>query len=92
MNKIIFAPISINSTRNKFDLFSPNVKGNIDNQLITETKINQTFLYSQFLLKGYSETSGIDRDKNVDGIPVFIRGNIPRNALNVTLVNECLIF
>ena len=38
MNKLIFGHRNINSLRNKFDLFSEQVKGSIDNLMVSETK------------------------------------------------------
>lgn len=50
-NKLIIAQININSVRNKFELLSINVKGNI--HILLKTQIDQSFCGSQFLIEGY---------------------------------------
>ena len=42
-NKLVFADININSLRNKFELLVDQVKGNIDDLMISETKIDVSF-------------------------------------------------
>ena len=53
-NKIIFAHLNISSIRNKFDMITDLVKGRIDILLISETKIDNTFPTSQFVIPGFS--------------------------------------
>ena len=45
--KFIIDQININSKRNKFELLPINVKDNVDILLITETKINQSFVINK---------------------------------------------
>ena len=83
VNKIIIAQININSIRNKFDLLSHYVCGNIDIFIITETKLDKSFPSGQFLLHGYSEPFRLDRNQFGEGFIVFIRENIPCSILNI---------
>ena len=83
VNNIIIAKININSIRNKFDLLSHYVCGNIDILIITETKLDKSFPSGQFLLHGYSEPFRLDRNQFGGGLLVFIREDIPRRILNI---------
>ena len=44
VNNIIIAQININSTKNKFELLSHFVSGNIDILIITETKLDKSLI------------------------------------------------
>ena len=44
VNNIIIAQININSTKNKFELLSHFVSGNIDILTITETKLDKSLI------------------------------------------------
>ena len=47
--------------------------------MISETKIDDTFLHSQFLIEGFSTTYRLDRNSNGDGILLYVREDIPSN-------------
>ena len=53
-NRLICAPLNINSVRNKFDLLSDIVKNNIDILMISETKLDSSFPKWQLQIHGYS--------------------------------------
>ena len=90
--KITIAQICMNSTRNKFELLSLNVKNNIDILLIIETKIKQTFPNSQILLEDYSWPFRLERNELGGDILVFITDDIPYLVLTVSHTFESLIF
>ena len=48
LNKLKIAQISINSIRNKLDLLSDQVKGNVDVLVISKIKIDEGFPVFQF--------------------------------------------
>ena len=48
--KIIIVHLNISSVRNKFDFLADIVKDNIDILMISESKLDDSFLDSQFLL------------------------------------------
>ena len=73
MHKTVVGQININSIRNKFD---PLMAGNIDTLLITETKIDSTFLENQFYLNCCNVPYRHDRKTNGDGILVYARDDI----------------
>ena len=49
----------------------------VDVLVVTETKLDDTFLTSQFLVTGFSVPYRLDRNRNGGGIMIFIRGDIP---------------
>ena len=59
-NKIIIGHLNINSIRNKIFMLADIVRNNIDILLISETKIDNSFPKSQFLLHGFSEPYRLD--------------------------------
>ena len=53
VNKLIFAYFNINPIRNKFELLKEQIIGNVDILKISETKINDIFPHSQYLIDGF---------------------------------------
>ena len=62
LSKLIFAHLNINSIRNKSELLSEQIKGNVDVLLISETKIDDNFLVGQFLIEGFCTPYRLDRN------------------------------
>ena len=65
LNKLIFAHLNINSIRNKFDSLADIIKDNIDILMISETKVDDSFLDGQFFLDGFGTPFRLDRNKKV---------------------------
>ena len=82
VNRLIFGHININSIRNKFEMLSSKINGQVDILMISETKLDNTFPTTQFLMNGYSSPHRIDRNSNGGGILVYIRDDIPSKLLN----------
>ena len=53
----------------------------IDILVVTETKLDETFLESLFLMDGFSKPYRLDRNKNGGGIMIFIRDTISSKIL-----------
>ena len=53
----------------------------VDVLVVKETKLDDTFLASQFLVTGFSVPYRLDRNRNGGGIIIFIRDDIPRRVL-----------
>ena len=53
----------------------------IDILVVTETKLDETFLESLFLMDGFSKPYRLDRNKNGGGIMIFIRDTISSKTL-----------
>ena len=69
------------SLPNKFDQLREIVLKYVDNLVVTETKLDDTFLTSQFLVTGFSVPYRLDRNRNGGGIMIFIRDDIPSRVL-----------
>ena len=52
-------------------------------QIVSETKLDNSFLVSQFLVDGYTPPFRLDRDNNGGGIMLFVREDIPCKLLPV---------
>ena len=70
----IIAQININSIRNKFETLVSLVTSDIDILMISETKIDESFPLSQFM---------IDRNAHGGGILVYFRNNITSKLLKI---------
>ena len=81
LNKLVFAHLNINSFRNKFELFSEQVRGNVAVLMVSGTKIDDSFSIGDFLIDGFSPPYGLDRDLKGGGIMLYIREDIPSNLL-----------
>ena len=80
-NKVIIGNLNINSIRNKFDQLKETVLKYIDIVLVTETKLDKTFLESLFLMDGFSKPYRLDRNKNGGGVMIFIRETMSSKIL-----------
>ena len=81
VNKVITGHLNINSLPNKFDQLREIVLKYVDVVVITETKLDDTFLTSQFLITGFSAPHRLERNRNGIGIMIFIRDDIPSRML-----------
>ena len=60
LNRVIIRQININSIRNKIELLSEAVLGNIDILMISETKIDMSFWTSQSVIQGFAAPFRLD--------------------------------
>ena len=67
-HRIIIGHLNINSIRNKFESLVTFVGNNLDILMISETKIDDTFPESQFLIEGFSKPFRLDRTAKDGGI------------------------
>ena len=81
MSKLIFGHLNISSLRNKFDLFSEQVKGSIDILMVSRTKLDDSFPEAQFLIEGFHSPFRFDRNINGGGIMLYVREDIPTKLL-----------
>ena len=72
-NKIIIGHLNINSVRNKIEDLKYLIAENIDILLISETKLNNTFPESQFLISGFQPPYREDRNEKVGGLLLYVR-------------------
>ena len=83
LNKLIIGHLSINFLRNKFQLLVHQIKDNIDILMISETKLDEVFLTSQFFINGFSRPHRLDRKCNGGGILLYIGEDIPSKPLSI---------
>ena len=81
LHKIIIATLNINSIGGKFEQLKTIISGNIDILVVTETKLDDSFPSTQFLIEGYSPPYRRDRNKYGGGILIYIREDIPSKVL-----------
>ena len=74
INRLIIGQLNINTLRNKSELLSIMINGNIDTFIISETKLDKTFPAALFSLQGFCEHYRFDRDRN--GVVELLRGQI----------------
>ena len=82
MNKLIFGHLNINSLRNKFVLFSEQVKGSIDTLMVSETKLDNSFPEAQFLIEAFHSPFRFDRNINGGGVMLYVLEDIPTKFLS----------
>ena len=80
-NKVIIGNLNINSIRNKFEQLKETVLKYIDILVVTETKLDETFLESLFLMDVFPKPYRLDRNKNEGGAMMFIRDTISSKIL-----------
>ena len=80
--------ININSIRNKSEMFSNSIKGNLDILMISETKLDSTFPSNQFTVEGYLAPIRFDRNGRGGGIILYIRKYIPARLLKTSLPKD----
>ena len=81
VNKVVIGNLNINSLPNKFDQLREIVLKDVDVFVITETKLDDTFLTSQVLVTGFSVPYRLDQNRNGGEIMIFIRDYIPSRVL-----------
>ena len=82
INKLIVATLNVNSISNKFEQLKTFIIGNIDILILVETKLDDTFPTSQFLIEGYLKPYRLDRNRNGGGILLYVREDIPSKELS----------
>ena len=70
-----------NSMRNKFEMLKEVIGNTIDILLISETKLDDTFTMSQFILENFTLLYRLDRTEHGGGLMFFFREDIPFKLL-----------
>ena len=81
-NKIIIENLNIHSLPNKFEQLKDIVMQYIGILVLTESKLDDTFPTAQFLVNGFSEPYRLDRNRNGEGVMIYIREDIPSKRLD----------
>ena len=86
-HRIIIDHLYINSIRNKFESFVSFVGNKLDIFMVSETKIDDTFPDSQFLIEGFSKPFRLDRTAKSGEILLYIREDIPCKSIKQITLN-----
>ena len=78
-SKLIFAHLNIH------ELLSEQIKGNVDALMISETKIDDSFPFGQFLIEEFCTPYRLDHNSKGGGILLYFRENIPSNLIAVDI-------
>ena len=81
-DNLILGHVSINSIQSKFDVLIYIIGNNIHIILISETKINDTFLTAQFFIIVFSIPYRHIRNRTGGRIVLFVREDVPSRVLN----------
>ena len=80
-DSVIVAYLNINFIYNKFEALKSLVENIIDVLVIAETKIDESFPSSQFLIEGFSTPFRADRNCHGGGLLLYVREGIPCKAV-----------
>ena len=68
--------------RNKFDSLADTIKDNINILMISETKVDNSFPDSEFLLDDFGTPFRLDQNRNGGDIMLFIRNDVPAKVIS----------
>ena len=88
INRLIIGQLNINSLRNKFEQLSTIINGNTDIFMISETKLDETFVAAQFYLQDFCNPYRFDGNRNGGGIMLYIREDIVSRLIEKKLRNN----
>ena len=81
LKKIVIANLNINSIANKFDQLKTIINNHLDILVLVETKLDDTFPISQFIIQGFSKPYRLDRNRRGGGLLIYVRQDIPSKKL-----------
>ena len=79
-NKIIIGSLNINSLPSEFQQLKEMLY--IDILILTEIRLVDTFPVVQFLVSGFSKPCKLGRNRNREGVLIYIRENIQTKLLD----------
>ena len=82
--------MNISSLRNKFQALIQNVSGEVDLLIFSETKIDESFPKTTFLIKDFSDPFRIDQNVHEGGTLLYVKKDVPTTLLSTQpLPSEC---
>ena len=82
--------MNINFLYHKFEALNSLVINNIDILIISETKLDDSFPTSEFLISGFSTPFRKDRNSHGGGLIIYIRENIPCKRLKAKVISNTI--
>ena len=82
LNNVVIGLLNVNSFNAKFDSIRSIVIDKIDILVLVETKLDDTYPTSQFIMGGYSSPFRRDRNRYGGGILIYVREDIPCKILH----------
>ena len=81
LNKVVRGSVNINSLPNKISQMKKLVEKYVDILVLSETKPNDSFPTSQFLVDAFSEPFRFDRNRSGGEVIIHARGDVPSKLL-----------
>ena len=81
LSRPIIGHININFLESKFEALNSLIKDTLDIFVVTETKIDESYLTSQFKIEGFGSHYRLVRNKPGGGVMVYIREHLPCKLL-----------
>ena len=78
---LLIGHLNINSIRNKVDILSYMIENKIDILMVSESKLDDTFPTSQFVIDSFAEPFRLDRTRNGGGILLYVKNSITATLL-----------
>ena len=85
-NNIVLGHLNINSIRNKFSCLKHIIEKNVDILLISESKLNESFPESQFIIDGFQLPFREDRNDRGGGLCLYVNEDIPCRRIHVNFM------
>ena len=77
LTRPIIGHININLLESKFEALESLIKATLDVLVVTETKIDESYPPSQFIIEGFGTPLRLNRNKHGGGVLVYIREHLP---------------
>ena len=76
-NEVKIAHLNINFLYNKFEGLKLFIQDKIDVLVLSETKLDDTYMLNQFQIEGFSTPFRADRNAHGGGLLIYVRDEIP---------------
>ena len=83
VHQMIMTDLNINSLKNNFELLADQIKKNVNVLVVSETKLNDSFLVDQFKIPGNISAFCIGHNQFSGSIMVFVREDISSKFLSI---------
>ena len=81
LNRIIIGHINVNSFRNELDSMKNIIPGDIDDMVIGDSKLDDSYPTTHLLIEEFPEPYRFDRNSSGGGLLIYVRENMPSKQL-----------